>query len=89
MGDGLAYQPTIASFLNVSVVSVAAGKAVIGLRWLVIDTLHNCSGITPPTWSDAHPHERLGGYEWLIDNHYRYYLFYANCLIGLLVAYGC
>ena len=89
VGDGIAQQPSIAGFLHVTVASVAAGMTVSGLRWLVIDSLHHRTGIAPPTWSDVYLHERINGYEWLIENHYRYYQFYANSLIGLLIAYGC
>jgi hypothetical protein len=59
------------------------------IRWAVIDSIHHSTGLVRPRWSDEKLHERLGAYEWLIENHYRYYQCYANLLISLCLAYGC
>ncbi len=82
-------QPSIAAFLHISIASIAAGMTASGFRWAVLDSIHHRTGIRKPQWSDSVLHERIKGYDWLVENHYRYYQFYANSLISLTVAYSC
>ena len=63
------------------------GMIVSCFRWLIIDHLHHWTGITPPAWNDSRLEERIGAFNYLVDNHYRYYQFYANTLISVALAY--
>jgi hypothetical protein len=76
--------PTVGGFLYVTLASVAAGLTASTIRWALIDRLHEVTGIKRPRWDDSRLHERLGAFEALVENHYRYYQFYGNMLVALL-----
>ena len=87
--------PTVAGFMYVTLASLAAGVTVSAVRWAIIDHLHHATGIVPPAWKFANLEGKLQGYLTLIENHYRYYQFYANmsrrrrvCLFGRLFSEG-
>ena len=63
------------------------GMIVSCFRWLIIDHVHHWTGVRPPVWDDSRLSERVGAFNYLVDNHYRYYQFYANILIAVAVAY--
>ncbi len=79
--------PTIGGFLIISIASIAAGMTASALRWALVDTIHHATGVHRPDWSDVFLHERIKAYEWLVENHYRYYQFYANTLVALISAH--
>ena len=63
------------------------GMTASCFRWLVIDHIHHLSGLRPPLWDDSRLEERVGTFDYLVDNHYRYYQFYANTLIAVAITY--
>lgn len=80
---------TIGEFLFFTVASFIAGLTVSMLRWLVIDTIHHCSGTRPPNSDFTWLHDRTEAFGPLLDGHLRYFPFYANMVIamsGALVA---
>jgi len=77
---------TVGGFLNLTVASVGAGLTVSTVRWLVIDPVHHWTGIRQPVWRMRDFHARTAGLQVLIKAHYRYYQFYANCLVAILFA---
>lgn len=79
--------PDVGGFLHISIGSVAAGMTVSALRWAVVDGLHALTGLPRPVWNDTRLNERLEAFEALVDNHFRYYQFYANTLVALALAY--
>lgn len=81
-------QPTIGGFLYLTLGAVTLGMIASVVRWAVLDTVHHATGLEAPRWSDERLHERLAGYDWLVENHYRYYQFYGNTLISLLAAHA-
>ena len=81
--------PTIGGFLYLTVGCVAAGMFASAVRWAVLDTLHHATGIPSVQWSDRSLHERVRAYEWIVENHYRYYQFYGNSLIAILFTLAC
>jgi hypothetical protein len=80
--------PTVAGFMCVTLASLAAGVTVSAVRWAIIDHLHHATGIVPPAWKFANLEGKLQGYLTLIENHYRYYQFYANMFVAAAFAYG-
>ncbi len=74
--------PTVGGFLYVTLASVGVGLTLSTIRWLVVDTLHHLTGVQRPPWDDSKLQERLDAFESLVDNHYRYYQYYANTLIA-------
>ncbi len=81
--------PTIGGFLYVTVASLAAGMTVSAIRWLLIDTLHNRTGISAPALDFSKLGSNVEGFAILIDIHYRHYLFHANMFVAAAVAYFC
>lgn len=77
----------VGDLLYATLASVAAGVVVSAIRWAVIDMLHHHTGIRPPQWDFALLPERLAAFQMLVGDHYRYYQFYANTLIALIVLY--
>jgi len=80
--------PTVAGFMYVTLASLAAGVTVSAVRWALVDHLHHATGIVPPAWKFAHLEKKLQGYLTLIENHYRYYQFYANMFIAAAFAFS-
>lgn len=79
--------PNVSGFMYVLIASVAAGMTVSAVRWATVDWLHAVTGLVRPAWDDARLGKRLGAFEALVENHYRYYQFYANMLVALGLAY--
>ncbi|HVV70327.1 MAG TPA: hypothetical protein VHI52_02330 [Verrucomicrobiae bacterium] len=44
-------------------------------------------GIKRPEWRDQHLDGSLEAFDYLVENHYRYYQFYSNTLVAILWAY--
>ena len=77
--------PTVGGFLCVTLASVAAGLTVSTLRWLVIDTIHHWTGVPRASWDFSRLQQNVAAYDVIIEYKYRYYQFYANTLIALVV----
>jgi len=79
---------TVGGFLYVTLASVAAGMTASAIRWAILDSLHRVTGIRRPRWNDTALENKLTAFEYVVEQHYRYYQFYGNGLVGLLFAYG-
>lgn len=79
--------PTLAGFLYFVVASLGAGLVASVIRWGVIDQLHHYTGLNRPQWDDRKLADSLEAFNYLVENHYRYYQFYANTLVALPCAY--
>ena len=81
--------PTVGGFLYLTLASVAAGLTASTVRWAVIDTLHHRTGIRPPGWDFGRLQEHVEAYIILVENHYRFFQFYANMLMSLVFTWAC
>ena len=76
---GNAGTPTVGGFLYVTLGSIAAGVAVSGFRWFLIDVIF-CRVFKAK--KNEFIFKNLPGREdafgFVHENHYRYYLYYAN-----------
>lgn len=79
---------TIGGFLYVTLASVGAGMTVSAVRWALIDRLHHATGIRRPNWNDALLDRKIPAFEYIVEQHYRYYQHYGNGLIAVLFTYG-
>ncbi len=77
-------QPTVGGFLYLTLGSLYAGMTVSAIRWAVIDNLHHATGIPRPNWKFSSLQSALPAFSFLVENHYRYYQFYANCLVSMV-----
>lgn len=80
--------PSVGGFLYSTLASLAAGMTVSALRWAVIDTFHQYTGLPRPEWDDSKLAERLLALEYLVETHYRYYQFYANSLVAMTLTHA-
>lgn len=79
--------PSIGGFLFVTLASLTAGMTASAIRWLALDSLHHATAIRRPRWDDAVLDRKLAAFDYLVENHYRYYQFYGNTLIAVCFAY--
>lgn len=77
--------PTVAGFMFVSLASVAVGLVLSTVRWLLLDSLHHRTGTPPPQRDFEKLADRVEAFRILVENKYRYYQFYGNSLMALLV----
>ena len=68
--------------------ATALGLILSCFRWLLIDHLHYWMGVRRPAWDDRRLDAVLGGFDYLVQSHFRYYEFCGNTLLALLFAYG-
>lgn len=80
--------PSVGGALYVVMASVACGMTANALRWASIDQLHHLTGLSRPDWDDSRLQEHLEAFDYLVENHFRYYQFYASSIVSLLVAYA-
>lgn len=78
---------SLAGFLYGTVAAVTAGLIVSAVRWLVLDTLHHRTGLRRPPLDFASLDRNVAAFEFLVQNHYWYYQFYANMVVAL--AWAC
>lgn len=81
-------QPSVGGVLFITLASLAAGMLVSSTRFIVIDTVHHRTGISPPQLDFAKLQPNLAAFGLLVEYHYRYYQFCANTLVAVAVAYG-
>jgi len=79
--------PTVGGLFYATLASVACGMIANVFRWAIIDTLHHCTGVRMPRWDFSLLQEKLGGYELMVELHYRYHQFFANMLIAIVFTY--
>lgn len=80
--------PSLTTFLSGTVMALAAGLTVSAVRWLVIDSLHHGTGLGRPAYDFARLEKNVSAFEYVVQNHYRYYKFYANMVVALVWAYA-
>ncbi|MDB5343252.1 MAG: hypothetical protein JWP89_1629 [Schlesneria sp.] len=83
VGVSSAQSPTVGGFLYVTVAAVAVGMVVSTIRWLIVDRLHQLTGIPLPKWNFTRLGDNLSAFDLLVDSHYRFYQFHANMLVAV------
>jgi hypothetical protein len=78
---------SLAGFLYGTVAAITAGLIVSAVRWLVLDTLHHRTGLRRPPLDFASLDRNVDAFEFLVQNHYWFYQFYANMVVAL--AWAC
>lgn len=73
------------SLLLVLLAATAVGIILSAIRWLVLDNLHHVTGIPAPLLDFHKLEQNQASFMLVVENNYRYYLFYGNTLIALLL----
>jgi hypothetical protein len=74
--------------LYVLLAAAEAGMVASCFRWLIVDRLHELSGVAAPSFNPRALAERPAAFDYLVESHYRYYQFYANTLVAAAWAYA-
>lgn len=77
--------PTLGGFLYALPVSLGCGLILSGIRWASIDYLMHLTGLSQPKLNYSRLAPQLPAFTILVEHHYRYYQFYSNSLIAVLV----
>jgi hypothetical protein len=82
--------PTIAGFLYSTLASLAVGLLISAVRWVLIDHIHKYTGVRDPgmKFANLKDKDRLAGFTGAVENHYRYYQYYANTFVALVGAFA-
>ena len=80
---------SVGGFLYSALASLALGLILSALRWRVIDWLLNLMGVKCPEldFSKLKDHDTAAAFRDIVENHYRYYQYYANTLVAIVA--GC
>jgi len=82
--------PTVGGFLYATLASLSLGLLTSAIRWAIIDHLMNFCGVdeTEINYANLGDEHRYTAFVGAIENHYRYYQYYANTLTALLMVYA-
>lgn len=80
--------PTVGGFLYVTLASVGLGMTMSAVRWFLIDRINEWTGLKRPEWDDSKLQANLAAFDLIVEHHYRYYQFYANTMVAMVVGYG-
>lgn len=67
--------------------ATAFGLILATFRWLILDHIHAWTGIKRPIWDDRQLPDVLDGFDYLVQNHFRYYEFFGHTLIAVVFTY--
>lgn len=76
---------SLSGWIIVLLGSLGIGIILSALRWLLIDTLHHCTGLSAPPLDYGLLHDRLDVFLVAVEHNYRFYQFYSNLFVSLLV----
>jgi len=77
--------PTVGGFLYGTLGSIATGLTLSAIRSMTLDRIHHATGIPSPNWDFARLQQHLPAFQGAVENHYRYYQFYGNMLLALVL----
>ena len=78
-------QPSLGGFLYLLPASIGCGLILSAIRWILIDTLLHWSGVRKPNLNFHSIPSKLEAFNLFVEHNYRFYQFYSNCLIAILV----
>ena len=80
---------TVGGFLYVTLASLTLGLIVSTIRWATVDVIHHRSGLARPSLKFSRLQSRTTAFLMLVEHRYRFYQFYANSAVAVLVATTC
>jgi hypothetical protein len=83
--DGvLGFGPALYTLLAATTVS----QIVNCFRWISLDQVHSWTGLKPAASDFGRLPNRVDGFDYLVQNHYRYYQFAGNMLVAVVWSYA-
>lgn len=85
---------SIGAFFLISLGSLATGLLISAVRWLIVDSILGWIGIGNKAldFGQLRYEKKRSGFLVIVENHYRYYQYYANSLVSIVafsVIYLC
>lgn len=68
--------------------AAAIGLIVSCFRWMVLDRIHALTGVRRPALDDRRLPDVLVAFDYLVQNHFRYYEFCGNTLVAIVLSYA-
>ncbi len=85
---GVTQGSTFGGFLYITLASRAVGLVISAVRWGVIDTVHHVTCVRRPDHDFRKLKNNLQAVELIIENYYRFYQYYSNMFVGLIILYA-
>jgi len=83
--DGvLGFGPTVYTLLA----ALTTSQIINCFRWLILDHIHSWTGIRAQSSNFGDLRNGVEGFDYLVQNHYRYYQFAGNMLLAVTWSYG-
>jgi hypothetical protein len=80
--------PTVEGFLFVTLAAIGLGLLVNAVRWQIIDNLHYWTGVPRRSWDYSMLPDRIGAFQYLVANQFRYYECYSNLVVAVGASHG-
>jgi hypothetical protein len=87
--------PSVSGFLYVTLASLALGLIISAVRWAVIDQilrgyyfLRHRKDLPKIDFSKLSDPSMFGAFQGANENHYRYYQYYSNTLVAIVVGFS-
>ena len=79
--------PTVGGFLFATLASLALGLLISAIRWALLDKPLGWWSVTSPDidYSQLSNPDKLAAFQAVVEAHYRFYQYYGNALISILV----
>jgi len=87
LGTSQLNSATVGGFLYITLASVGAGVITSTVRWMLVDRIHQWSGLPRPDFNYAELQRNLAGFDLMVRHHYQYYKFHSNFLVAIVFAY--
>ena len=87
LAKGPASSPSIGGFFFTTLASLSVGMVLSAVRWIIIDHIMWATGIKECDldYSKLSDKDKYAAFEGCIVNHYRYYQYYSNTLVALII----
>jgi hypothetical protein len=81
-------QPSIGSFLYTLPASIGCGIILSAIRWMLVDSAVYWTGVRKPNLNFRSMDTKLQAFGLLVEHNYRFYQFYSNSLVAILLLVG-
>ena len=89
--ENSAARESVSGFLYATMASLAVGMLVSAVRWMIVDHFLICvTGLKRPKldFSKLKDKDAFAAFQGVVENHYRYYQYYANTFVAVGAAFG-
>lgn len=81
-------RPSIGSFLYTLPASIGCGIILSAIRWMLVDSAIHWTGVRKPNLNFRSMDTKLQAFSLLVEHNYRFYQFYSNSLVAILLLIG-